>query len=84
MSIEMFPLTDAEKEFMRGLDELTRKTGVCVYGCGCCSSPSLYSLDGAETEETFGYFWGSAGELKWASIDEAKKYNYRDINPPDP
>jgi len=36
--------TEEEKrmsEFMEGLAELTKKTGVAVAGCGCCGSPYL-------------------------------------------
>lgn len=36
-------MTDSEKEFINGLNDLTRKTGVTIAGCGCCGSPYLYS-----------------------------------------
>lgn len=34
-------MSEEEIEFLRGLDELSRRTGVIIAGCGCCGSPSL-------------------------------------------
>lgn len=36
--------TEKEKEFLIGLTELSRKTGIIVTGCGCCGSPSLSDI----------------------------------------
>lgn len=49
-------MTDEEKrmtEFLEGLTELTKKTGIAVGGCGCCGSPYLTTSDsGSRYEHT--------------------------------
>jgi len=29
------------REFIKGLDELSAKTGIAIGGCGCCGSPLI-------------------------------------------
>lgn len=45
------PSDEQITEFLRGLAELTRRTGVEVGGCGCCGSPFLTPLE----DECSGY-----------------------------
>lgn len=33
--------TEREQQFLDGLTELTKRTGVVIAGCGCCGSPFL-------------------------------------------
>jgi hypothetical protein len=45
MSVDdLFRELDVSDEFLNELTELTKKYGVIIHGCGCCSSPSLYEL----------------------------------------
>jgi hypothetical protein len=46
-------MTDKEKEFLIGLTELTKRTGVVISGCGCCGSPNL--LEDNNISEESGY-----------------------------
>ncbi len=39
------------EEFLVGLTELTRRTGVAIGGCGCCESP--YMFDPLSIVESF-------------------------------
>lgn len=48
-------LTDKEIEFLRGLRELTLKTGIKIAGCGCCDSPWLEKLEDKDLDLDNGY-----------------------------
>jgi len=48
-------LTDAQEEFLIGLEALTRKTGLELCGCGCCGSPYLTPLKEKNFNPTDGY-----------------------------
>lgn len=39
------------KEFLSGLHDLTRTTGIAVSGCGCCGSPYLLPATGTYRRE---------------------------------
>jgi hypothetical protein len=45
----------AEEQFLIGLTELTRRTGVRIGACGCCGGPSLDRLTPAQLDERGGY-----------------------------
>lgn len=65
--------TEKEREFLIGLEALTRKTGIRVFGCGCCGSPSLDTAD--ITSEKSGYGQGFA-DVTW--IDESDSYDWKE------
>jgi len=44
---------EKEREFLIGLEQLTRKTGIAIGGCGCCGSPFL--LEAEITSDKSGY-----------------------------
>lgn len=60
-------MTENEKAFMVGLEELTRQTGVVIGGCGCCGSPFLRPLGRDEQAPEAGYGDGGLGEIRWLS-----------------
>lgn len=63
-------------EFMDGLEELSRRTGVYVSGCGCCGSPFL-DVEGASKYWRFEdvYTPDDEDEDEWnlLFIDETEK-----------
>ena len=59
---------DKEKAFMIGLTELSRATGVTIFGCGCCGSPSLKERD--TSNPNAGYGKGYADEVAWISPED--------------
>jgi hypothetical protein len=65
----------AEKErlFLIGLEELSRKTGITIGGCGCCGSPYLQEIEGADDARS-GYGIGSQGQVIW--ISPADEYDW--------
>jgi hypothetical protein len=60
-------ITEQEKAFIRGLEKLTRETGIVIHGCGCCDSPSLYSIEKEKIPTEAGYCFGAypGGEVQW-------------------
>lgn len=68
--------TNKEKEFLVGLEKLTRKTGIVIGGCGCCGSPYLYEV--GITDERSGYGFGYASEVAW--IDPSDDYNWENYS----
>ncbi len=64
-------MNEKEKEFMRGLTELTRKTGILIGGCGCCGSPYLdVASDKSIADSRCGYYMGDMGELTWTETED--------------
>ena len=64
-------LNEKEREFIMGLNELTRKTGIAISGCGCCSSPYLIELQPDELVDEAGYGPDYSAEVQWLSpIDD--------------
>ena len=62
----MDKLTEGQREFVAGLTELTRRTGVFVEGCGCCGSPFLESgAPSAGEYETYGDGTVDLPTVKW-------------------
>lgn len=53
-------------QFLAGLAELTRKTGVIIGGCGCCGSPHLRVATELAPEAGYGF----AGGVHWISPDD--------------
>jgi hypothetical protein len=62
-----------EAEFLRGLRELTLRTGISIGGCGCCSSPYLSHLKPEEITETSGYTHN--GEVAWLSPADSLRWD---------
>ena len=62
-------MNDAEKEFLRGLTKLTKKTGIAIDGCGCCGSPFLTKVKSVKGEYTYSSVNGEASvdDIKWKS-----------------
>lgn len=56
-------MTDNEKEFIRELEQLSRKYKLKVWGCGCCGSPALHELEEREMLEDSGYIYENG--LEW-------------------
>lgn len=73
----MTELDKAEREFLIGLEKLTRDTGVRIAGCGCCGSPFLDRVENQESRNNSeaGYGFGYAGELLW--IDPEDTYIWK-------
>jgi hypothetical protein len=69
-------LNEKEREFIIGLNELTRKTGIAVGGCGCCSSPFLIELATDELGDGAGYGSDYASEVQW--ISPVNKYDWEE------
>jgi hypothetical protein len=74
----MREISEKEKQFIIGLEKLSRKTGVIVEGCGCCGSPSLRTLDISDMPPEAGYAFGAGMcEVAWLSpSDKAVWENY--------
>ena len=58
-------MNDAEKEFLRGLTKLTKKTGIAINGCGCCGSPSLTNVKSIKGEYIFEEDGYDVDNIKW-------------------
>lgn len=65
-------------DFLIGLANLTRQTGIAVYGCGCCGSPDLIALEHAAMDERAGYGYGDNGEVVW--ISPADSYDWEKLS----
>jgi len=46
---------EAKRQFLIGLEQLTRRTGIVIGGCGCCGSPYLRPLEDEERGDEAGY-----------------------------
>lgn len=61
------------RDFIVGLEELSRKHGVYVGGCGCCGSPYVQTEDNVYPPEA-GYMASGDGnaveDLKWTHPEE--------------
>ena len=60
-----------EREFLIGLEKLTRVTGIMIGGCGCCGSPFLE--EAKITDERSGYIW--EGQVIW--VDPSDEYDWK-------
>lgn len=54
------------KEFMDELTQLSKKHGVVVCGCGCCSSPYLLSMETSEVDGGYTIRYG-CDNLTWTT-----------------
>jgi hypothetical protein len=59
-------MTDNERAFLIGLEKLTRETGVAIGGCGCCGSPSLFTVIDIPPEAGYAHNAGEC-EVRWIS-----------------
>lgn len=46
---------EAKETYLEELNQLARKYGIYLYGCGCCSSPQLVQLTEKETTPNHRY-----------------------------
>ena len=69
-------LNEKEKEFLIGLERLTRKTGIEIGGCGCCGSPFL--LEAKITSEKSGYAYRCFSDVTW--VDPSDKYDWKEYS----
>ncbi len=70
--------SEAEREFLQGLRELTLKTGIAIAGCGCCGSPYLVEINKDSLTDDVRYGYGCADELTWiSSPNQWGRENYR-------
>ena len=60
-------LSEDEKRFLIGLEDLTRRTGIVIGGCGCCDSPFLSKVDSLPIEAGYGCLRGGSDEVHWIS-----------------
>jgi hypothetical protein len=69
-------ISDQEKIFLIGLEELTRKTGVIIGGCGCCGSPFLTNAEYNKLDSRAGYAHGSPSlpDVAWVSPADAYEW----------
>jgi hypothetical protein len=71
-------LTDKEQEFLLGLEELTRRTGVAITACGCCESPFLIDVSDAANPQA-GYDYVDLGDLiSWHTEEERGQVSNND------
>lgn len=78
----MSDFSEKEREFLIGLEELTRRTGIAVVGCGCCGSPGLDHLQDDEFPPEAGYGHESMRDFEWiAPGDYAWKRGARPVKP---
>ena len=63
---------EAVAAFLVGLEKLTRETGVAIWGCGCCGSPSLATAD--VSDERSGYGYDGCSCVMW--IAPSDKYDW--------
>jgi bacterioferritin-associated ferredoxin len=61
-----------EQEFLRGLAELSRRTGIIIGGCGCCDSPFLEVMTEEEAHPDAGY--ALIDEVRW--VHPGEEYNW--------
>lgn len=60
-------MTDNERNFIIELEQISRKYGLHIYGCGCCGSPSLEKLEDKQLVSEAGYVYEN--ELQWVDPD---------------
>jgi hypothetical protein len=74
---DMRKISEKEKEFLIGLEKISRETGVIVEGCGCCGSPSLRTLDSSDMPPEAGYAFGNdLCEIAWLSPRDGTNWEY--------
>ena len=58
-------MTDKEIEFLKGLTELTMRTGIEISGCGCCGSPFVDKVHPAQLNEDHHYYSEHGDSITW-------------------
>lgn len=72
----MTVLTQNEKDFIKELEQLSRKYKIAVGGCGCCGSPYLDALKSEAIHDGAGYSYED--RLMWISKDDS--YDWDSLN----
>jgi len=65
-------MTQKQEEFLKGLEELTKKTGLKILSCGCCDSMILTKIEG---EGKYIYTECKDGDLCSISYDEGDNHD---------
>ena len=73
----MMDRSDRVREFILGLTELTRKTGIVIGGCGCCDSPYVEWREGTGNKKA-GYALIRDERVCWLTPEE--KYDWADYS----
>lgn len=69
----MSAVEDNEREFIKELEQLSRKYGIAIAGCGCCGSPYLVDLNNNPNVKA-GYSNTDDG-LKWVDPEDHYDWN---------
>ncbi|MBK7822957.1 MAG: hypothetical protein IPJ61_18405 [Tessaracoccus sp.] len=63
-------VTDADRDrFLADLTELSRKHGIIIGGCGCCSSPYLLRVDRKDPERSPESRYASPTKYSWCEFE---------------
>lgn len=68
-----------EIEFLKELDDLSRKYKIAIGGCGCCGSPYLHDIVPEEGNLLAGYVY--VDQLLWIAQDDFLRWykNYTEV-----
>ena len=64
---------DKKKQFLIGLEKLTRETGIIIDGCGCCGSPYLIEVNALPEDAGYGKI--GVSEVGW--ITPHDRFNWQ-------
>ena len=71
-------MTSNEIEFLKELDNLSRKYKIAIGGCGCCDSPYLCAIEG--TDKNSGYVYED--KISWVDAGEYFNEDGENSHPP--
>lgn len=68
MGSKTIPIEVRRKQFLLGLEKLTRETGLAIGGCGCCNSPWLGEVEHTPIPDEAGYADLASDSNGWEDI----------------